>query len=97
MRKTIIVEKEESVLFCDICGKKIKTYTSCMICNRELCENCSKDMKHTSSMWYPPCPVCLKFSKKYFEDIKKCFEKQEEFQKKGMDLMNKWGKESTQK
>ena len=39
MRKTRIVKKEETVLFCDVCGKKIQNYTSCSICYRELCDN----------------------------------------------------------
>jgi hypothetical protein len=94
MRKTIKVERERSLIFCDICEKEIDTYNSCSICNRELCDNCSKDMKYSTSMWYSPCPICIKWKGEYFEVIKKCFEESEKLRDKGIALMNKWGDKS---
>ena len=94
MRKTRIVKKEETVLFCDVCGKKIQNYTSCSICYRELCDNCSKDMEFTSSMWYSPCPICFKLKDKYFKEIQKYFSESEVLRDKGIDLLNMWKKES---
>lgn len=97
MRKTVIVEREKEVFFCDLCGEEIDTYNTCHICRRELCDKCSKDMKYTSSMWFPPCPICVKLKGKYFNDIQKCFKEAEELQDKGHDLMSKWGQDSKDK
>ena len=96
MRKTIMVEREKSVYFCDSCGKKMETYDSCSICNREFCDSCSNpmNMKYTSSMWYPPCPICIKWKDEYFNDIQKCFEEADKLRDKGIDLMHKWGEKS---
>lgn len=94
MRKTVMVKKEKSVYFCDLCKKEMQYYNSCSICNREFCDNCSKDMEHTSLIWYPPCPICVKFKDKYFDEIKRCFDKSEKTRDKGLDLMNKWKEES---
>ena len=94
MRKTIMVKKEKVVYFCDLCGKETTYYNSCSICNREFCDDCSKGMKHTSLIWYPHCPICIKLKEKYFNDIQKCFKESEELRDKGIDLMHKWGKES---
>lgn len=94
MKTTIteMVSKTTNVYNCDFCGKQMKYFGKCHVCNRDLCDDCNVTRESCGDD-YSYCPVCFTLGGEYrgvYEELTtKIFEKKDEWIKSCKEYADK--------